>query len=385
MRVTIKRLNARKRWRVEYRIGGKRFRPSFKTKELAEAEAERLRAEMASTGTAWASLSTPERIEVMTILREITAAKLTLRGVWEDHKRGVIGRGVKSDTLKDAYAKFIAEKETHRLSDRALAAYRSNVGRFIKGREGCPVTTITRDDVMGWLGQYTDTTFNSYLTSLNTFFLWCVGVEIITKSPVANIKKVSRRRMENADEAPRTLSPDELKTLLKITQETDPGLVPYVAACCFAGIRPEKEAPSLLSEDIGVQIHVRGRNAKDRQARFVDILPVLAEWLALPLPEPSQGPAGIGIDQFKNLRRRFEEVRLKAKLVRKEGDQLVGWEQDTMRHTFASFYLALYGAEKTVEALGHGNYDMLFNHYRKLMPREQAEKFLQLTPKTVSS
>jgi len=64
--------------------------------------------------------------------------------------------------------------------------------------------------------------------------------------------------------------------------------------------------------------------------------------------------------------------------------ELTGWEQDCLRHTFASHYLPIYGADKTIEQLGHGDYAMLFTHYRKLISKDDAEKFWkELTPEKI--
>jgi hypothetical protein len=90
----------------------------------------------------------------------------------------------------------------------------------------------------------------------------------------------------------------------------------------------------------------------------------------------------------KNLRRRFERVRAAAGLIRlekiegRERRQVIptGWAHDCLRHTFASNYHAIYGTDKTIKQLGHGDYDMLFSHYRALVAQQQAEAFWQLTP-----
>ncbi len=60
-----------------------------------------------------------------------------------------------------------------------------------------------------------------------------------------------------------------------------------------------------------------------------------------------------------------------------------GWGQDIMRHTFASHYLAVYGAKQTVEQLGHGDYDMLFGHYRSAVTRKAGREYFSLTPRKV--
>jgi integrase len=89
-----------------------------------------------------------------------------------------------------------------------------------------------------------------------------------------------------------------------------------------------------------------------------------------------------------NLRRRFARVREAAGLIRlekvegKERKLVIstGWAQDCLRHTFASNYLQIYGADKTIKQMGHGDYQMLFGHYRALLTQAQAEAFWQLTP-----
>lgn len=53
------------------------------------------------------------------------------------------------------------------------------------------------------------------------------------------------------------------------------------------------------------------------------------------------------------------------------------------KHTSASAWLVLHGAESTIQQLGHGGYDMLFGHYRTLMTKDDAEKIFGLTPDAV--
>jgi hypothetical protein len=54
-----------------------------------------------------------------------------------------------------------------------------------------------------------------------------------------------------------------------------------------------------------------------------------------------------------------------------------------MRHSFASYHLALFGAEKTIAAMGHGDYTMLFQHYRALVTKAEAERFFGLISDSV--
>lgn len=52
MRFKLRRLAARKKWRLDYALNGVRHQPSFKTKELAKAEQERVQTQVNDCGTA---------------------------------------------------------------------------------------------------------------------------------------------------------------------------------------------------------------------------------------------------------------------------------------------------------------------------------------------
>lgn len=392
MRFTIKPVkgaNGKRSWMLEYRLHGVRQRPRFKTKEFAEAEKDRIQQQVSDGGTAWLGLKAHERTELMSVYRDVKSAGKNIRQVWEDYKRLSKGKEVVETKIGDAFKKFIAEQEQQRLSKRSLAALKSNVGRFVKPRASMFVSSIVREEVANYLKPFTGTTFNSYRTSVNTFFIWCVGLKYTAENPVSTIDAIKLKRLDEAT-PPAVLHYNECLALFKATLEIDPGMVRYTALCLQAGLRPEREAKEVRPGEIKDYIHVRARWAKDRQERYIEITPALKEWLALPLddeegPHPAlkfQGP-GLGDWPIKNLRRRFDAIRIKAGVVRREGKELVGWDQDCMRHTFASAYYAVHGAAKTIEALGHDDYDMLYGHYRMPMTKEEGQKIMSITPAVV--
>lgn len=396
MKFTIAFLKARKRWRLDYRLNGVRHRTTFRSKELAESEKSVVLGQVNKAGAQWVALTAHERDDLMALHADAKRDGFALREA-VNYYRQTRHMPAQSITLVEVYNRFIKEKEGMRLSNRSIKALRSNVGRFIRGRETLGLTQIKRDDILQWLQQpeFSPRTFNTYRVSLGTFFKWCVTTELLAKSPTSTIPKIGKKQMPDIDEPPHILNIDQCKALLAATLATDKGLVPYVAVCLFAGLRPDKEAGKLSSGDITADIFVCGLHAKDRQRRHVDIRPTLKAWLDLGGDLPP-----------KNLRRRFEKVRLVAGLITIEkavatgrGKNRVvtkvdgkwikkitstGWDQDCLRHTFASCYLPIHGAEKTIAQLGHGDYEMLFSHYRNLVKREVAEAFWGLTPEMVS-
>lgn len=351
-----------------------------------------MRGRQTRCGEVWIAMSAGHRDEVVRLMEDAAREGFTIRDA-VDYFRVNRSRAQKSVLTGKAYEKFLLEREDALTSKRSMKAYRSNVGRFIAGRELLPLSSITRDDVNGYLRrpEWGPRTFNSYLISLNTFFRWCVKVEFLAKSPAATIDRIDERRMPDLDEPPAILNVDQCESLLRAALQYDSGLVPYIAVGLFAGLRPNREAAKLAHSDIfNGFVRVLGLHAKDRQRRDVEIHPTLQAWLDL------------GGDYApSNLRKRFERVREAAGLIRIERasgkgktrklidgklrKKIVntGWAQDCLRHTFASNYLPVYGAEKTVKQLGHGDYNMLFGHYRALVTQQQAEAFWRLTPEHV--
>jgi hypothetical protein len=385
MKISVRPVKVRdtRKWVVSWMPkGGKRRRLYFETKTGADTEAETLRMQQKRAGEVWFAMSAERRDEIVRLAEDAQREGFTLREAVDSYRsnRSRVSRVVK---IGEAYNTFLGEMKAALISEKSIKAYRSNVGRFIAGRDLLPLSSITRDDVLNYLRrpEWGPRTFNTYLISLNSFFRWCVKVEYLAKSPAATINKIDERRMPDLDEPPAILTVDQCESLLRAVLQYDAGLVPYVAVGLFAGLRPDREAAKLARGDIfNGAIRVLGLHAKDRQRRDVEIHPTLQAWLDLG-----------GDFNPKNLRKRLARVREAAGLIRLEkveGKQrkrvvYTGWAQDCLRHTFASNYLQIYGAEKTIKQMGHGDYQMLFSHYRALVTQAQAEGFWQLTPANI--
>jgi integrase len=141
----------------------------------------------------------------------------------------------------------------------------------------------------------------------------------------------------------------------------DPRLVPYLAIGLFAGVRP-LEIERLTWADISDRyIEITAAKAKTRQRRLVSLLDNLKEWLALGGDLP-----------LTNKRKRL------ARVVQIAG---LNWQPDIMRHSFASYHLAMHtSADKTTLELGHRDSKMLFAHYRELVTQEAAQAYWSIRP-----
>jgi integrase len=152
---------------------------------------------------------------------------------------------------------------------------------------------------------------------------------------------------------------------MRESEKSDKSLTPRLAIGFFAGIRPT-ELSKLTAADIDLAakvIHVRPEVAKCGRPRHVTISDNLAAWLTrYPFDATNS----------------FDERR--AKVCKAAGVEK--WPNDAMRHTFATYHLAMYqDAGKTSFELGHErDSKLLYKHYAGLAGKKDAERFWELRP-----
>ena len=130
---------------------------------------------------------------------------------------------------------------------------------------------------------------------------------------------------------------------------------------CFAG--PRSAEYDRLTEG-GIRagtgyIDVTAGNTKTRRRRLSAISQTLHDWLALRRRLPL-GNSGQRI----------------AELVKLSG---VPWPNNATRHSFVSYSVAMHGAKDDALRAGHSE-DMLFQHYRAIVTKADAEAFFAVRP-----
>ena len=91
-----------------------------------------------------------------------------------------------------------------------------------------------------------------------------------------NAKQGQRKQIMQAKRGRRklqVLTPAEVKKLLTHCETEEPTLTPYACLCVFGGLRPEREAPNMIDEDITVEcVTVPEEFAKDNETRIIEPL-----------------------------------------------------------------------------------------------------------------
>ena len=227
------------------------------------------------------------------------------------------------------------------------------------------LTELKADSLSRWLQskKRAPVTWNNYRRHWVIFFQWAIRRNYANTNPAAALM------VATVDETPpAVLSPEDAQRLLAAAAEHDAPLVRYLAIGLFAGVRP-REIERLEWPQTGDYIEVGGKHAKTRERRLVTILDNLRAWLdAFPSTEPLY---------VVNHRKRLFRVQAATK-------PKIEWSPDIMRHSFATYHLALFqDSAKTEHEMGHRDRQMLFRHYRNLATKEEAEKYFAIAPTLV--
>jgi site-specific recombinase XerD len=400
MKVTINKVKVRDKeqymvsWFTPDENGEKkRQRKFFDGYEAAKAEQESVLA-LNGESEFWTQMNPAVRLDTLTILEEISRKGIALRTVWQAFQN-IANKPLARRTLEDAFNEYMVDKKADGLSKDTLKFYRCQLNKFIRGREQLEVALVTIDMLRQWFTQQDmhPQNKNANLCALKNFFGYCKKHKYVTELPTDAFKMIPKKRMPGFDKAPHILTVEQCRALLRAALKTDPGLIPFIACGMFAGCRPIREARKLSKVHIqGDMLEVPASHAKDKQLRYVPIHDTLKAWLAVPGGEYNP----------KNHAERFRDVRaaaglitltnVKGKKTRKKDPTKHhyykkilwnGWGKDVLRHTFASNFLPIHGVDKTMAAMGHGDWGILFSHYRKLVKPEEAAKFWALTPEAV--
>ena len=166
-------------------------------------------------------------------------------------------------------------------------------------------------------------------------------------------------------EEPGTLTPAEMQRLLAAAGGD---LLAYVAIAAFAGIR-RAEIERLDWSDVDMvtrEIDVKAIHAKSKKRRIVQISDTLHAWLSG--VHKAAGPV--------------VEHKLDQSLPRlAKAAKIEPWPQNCLRHSFASYHLAMHeNAATTAFLMGHRDSNLVYSTYARAVRKVDALKFWALKP-----
>ena len=364
-------------WRVAGWLHGVRIRKNFKTKEEAAAEkaALEVNALQAASGlrATATSLSNEQIREAEAVFRRLEGRTRSL-GFYVDFALTNYRDPVRDISVADAAKEYVALRETDfkqgNLSKRQFTSYRCELRALETWFRRKTVAELTALALTEFFkrGNASKKSYNNRRGLISAFLKhgllkdW-VGDNVITKVPY--FRGVGHRR----GSAP-TLNVKQCADIMTWAEENHGGaLVPFIALCLFAGIRPdlyEGEISKLEAKDVRLDtgvILIEPHVSKVRMKRNVTIQPNLAAWFrAYPLEE------------FPIMPYAFRRLRLK---FRKQ----FGLSHDVLRHTFISMFVGKFRSMGEA-ALQAGNSESIIRkHYLDLKSTVEAEQFFSIMPK----
>ncbi len=267
-------------------------------------------------------------------------------------------------SLEDVFDAYIDSKRKSGKRPRTVRDADGKLRSFVYDNKDRPCRSITTADIERFLDgrKYEGATRDAYRRAFIAMFNWAIKRGYTDKNPAMVIERTT-----SDQKLPAIMSVADVKKLLKQAECAYPKMLPYIAVGIFAGLRPENELAGLSWEDIDLKeklIRVDPATSKRRRQRYVEISANLVPWLT-----PHAHNAG----RIFFSRRQFRALRAQAGIK---------WDRDIMRHTFASYHIAMHkSAATTADQLGHsGNTDVLHNHYRNLVKPADAKAFWAIKP-----
>lgn len=241
---------------------------------------------------------------------------------------------------------------------------------------GRGISSIKSKEIEEWIreqSQWTPRSKNNVLRSVVTMFNKAKAWGWL---PDRTVEPAKIAKFRETKKEPEILSPDYVEKMLK---EVRPDLVPYVALCCFAGLRPSEaagipgERSGLLWGDIDLEeklIHVRPEVAgKVGRSRYVQMKDNLVEWLRPHLDSPDRPVC----------------YRKSGELLRADLRPKDLWDEfsaDSMRHSFCSYLLALTHDIGHVAEMAGNSPNIIRSNYRRPVKEKVAKVFFSIRPDT---
>jgi len=341
------------RWRVSVSLEGKRKQRFFTSRDEARAWLNSIEADR--TGF-WHNRTPDEQRDI------VSAFNLA-------SKRGVSIYQSMLDTpakltplsITDAAKKYAEVIKRRSLRPSSLKQTQINLSQLAREFPDKSCHEVTSGELEQWFHSrnWKRSTIDGVLAKIGPFFTWCVRESYCESNPCGAVK-----RPQSDDTAPAIFTPYQARKLLLTACESDAGMVPYLAIGLFAGIRPMEIGRLHRSDVRRHHIEITAAKAKTRKRRLVTLSENLKEWLSLDGDFPPT-------NKPKRLKRILDESG-------------VSWSPDIMRHSYASYHLALHqSADKTALEMGHRDTNMLFRHYRELVTKEAAKQYWNIAPKKV--
>ncbi len=383
---------------VPAKLAGVRTRKQFATEqdaeEFATAEATRLR----KHGQEGLTLTPVQRREVQTAFEKLEPAGIGLLEAVTFALRHLRPEGGDRTVQQVVDEMGTIKKAWHQSGEiraSSLKDFQLRAARFADVFGTAPVKSITLDEIKAWLKSLNlaARSVKNYRMVAGELMKHALAKKYRADNPLDGFTRSDRRELEpggDDNREPAILTVAEAERLLTTAfahPELDLGAA--VALALFCGIRTEElkrlEWDAVRLDDPKPFVKIGRDIAKKRRIRNVEIPACGVTWLRA---WPNKKGAVARNSYITDFVKRFAKLtRLAGFGKRDEGGKWISaWDDNAMRHSFGSYMFALTGdSMKTAGLMGHKSNDqVLFDHYRALATKENAEAFFALHPRSES-
>lgn len=348
-------------WRVDFGVqSGKRRRAFFHS----EAQAKKAVSDQEKRAGLWTTLPAHRQIEIVNILEEMERVGTNLRRVWEAYQDAPQKPQIETMPLREAISEFITAKRGANRRESYVEAIERTMIMFCKGRETQPIHTVSAKDIVDWAESrdLQPQTVKTAYARFSSLFTFAVKRGWVTENPVSKLESI-------ADDLgpPEIWTVAEVERIFRFCHKNMQEFVTYFALGTLAGIRPF-ELERISKSDIDIErgrVTITAAASKVRQQRIVDLEPSCIAWLKAAGKKHSYG------------RKHWNLKRHRARIIAQCN---VKWSHDIMRHTYASYALALHQDTALISWRMGNSVDVLMKHYRQLVTPEDAQAFWAIIP-----
>jgi integrase len=276
--------------------------------------------------------------------------------------------------VKDIVAEYIASREKAQAvsgrggSERWIETLRFLLGKFATGfPKG--IGSITASELEAFLTDpdqpWSPRTRYNLQQAIRTLFKFAQRKAYLPKGETAADRM---ERIEKPVDDPEVVKPEDFKRVLTLVHSERPDLVPYLVIGAFAGVRSAEICRLEWEKQIDLEegvIRLPSEITKTKRRRTVEMNAPLRAWLRTVKDRSGR------VVPYSNVHRSLAPFVNRAKAK---------WPHNGLRHSFASYDLALHrNAHATAETCGH-SVAMLQTNYKQLVTRKEAQEWFSILP-----
>jgi len=276
-----------------------------------------------------------------------------------------VSRNQTTVTIRAAVVAMLESKRASNKSPRYVKSLSGYLNQFTRGRREMLVSEVDSAMLEQWFAGRDEmpATKATGINRLNTLFSFCRRRRWCLENPCDYLEKVTIDHRP-----PQFFTPDEVDTLIAICPSRS---IPWLVLGLFCGLRPEAEVENMARENIDLEnrrVKVVCEDAGGGKRRGV--------WRFVPIPDRA-------VELLK--KHLGTKVCLSHSTVRRDRRELRNfvdrdWPADILRHTAASYWLALTGDVGKCATIFGNSPKVFSSHYNGLATPEDARKFFGLAP-----